>query len=421
MDTHKIVNNRYQLLTVIKRGGFGTIYKGHDTVLGKDIAVKEINHELLKDAWYVDQFQNEARHVAKMNHQNIVHIFDLVEAEDRQFYIIMEFIDGYDLNTLIKESKAASRDFPTHIAVHIVAEICKALDYAHNCRHTENNEPLNLVHQDILRDNIMIAKNGLVKLIDFGIAGAQKKAIAQKDTVVLQGKVQYMSPEHVSVEQNIDRRSDIFSLGLVLYELLEGRRFFLYDDTHKIVDILRNGKLKLKDLSKTPKPLQSVLNKALEKSLDKRYQNANQLYIDLVTYLVLNSDSANIDKELVNFVSGFDMKSQPEPAETNETLFNIAESDLIFDSVLDDIEKNKVTAGQRETLPEVPPEQVVKAEKEKPVLRDEPQTKEDDLNIIKPISSKPAEYFEAGDEIKTVIDVVRLSTRGDKKLFIKSG
>lgn len=423
MDVLKLLNNRYQLLSVIKRGGFGTIYRGYDTVLGKDIAIKEINQDLVQDSWYIDQFQNEARHVAKMNHQNIVHIFDLVETDDGQFYIVMEFIDGFDLTHILKESKLLGKNIPQHLAVHIVAEICKALDYAHNCRNSESNEPLNLVHQDVSPSNIMISKSGIVKLIDFGIAGVQRETMDDPDTITLQGKIQYMSPEHVASDQVLDKRSDIFCIGLVLYEMLEGKRFFQDEQTQRIVETLRDGKIKLKTSSRTPKPLQKILSKAIERSPEKRFQNANQLYIDLVTHLVMNHDSSTIDAELVHFMQDF--TDTDLPVESFDKTLDIRESDLLLDINLDDpSDKSEDLNGSFK----IPQRKTATAEHESVSAPNSfPKTESTPLRPSNgfapeaaPAPAKPEAAERAADEIKTVIDVVRLSTRGHKKLMIRS-
>lgn len=405
MESLKVLNNRYQLLSVIKKGGFGIIYKGYDSVLGKDIVVKEIKPELLEDSKYVEQFQNEARHVAKMNHQNIVHIFDLVETGDKQFYIVMEFIKGLDLHALLKECHLQGKRLPQHLAVHIVAEVCKALDYAHNCIITENNEPCKLVHQDISPSNIMISVTGVIKLIDFGIAGVQKKSLREKNYVALQGKLPYMSPEHVSEHAVLDARSDIFSLGLILYEILEGKRFFGKEEDQKIIELLRNGKLKLKALKHTPKPLEKVLNKALEKSLEHRYQNANQFYIDLVTYQVLNNDSANIDKEVGDFVSSL----TNQPALDTDDLLTLPETDILFKDILNEV-------GEKTTLPGLQP----RSEERRPTpdqhAGDESNSPTSPTAPLEFSGMQEDEYFtQLEDEVKTIIDVVRLSTRGYKK------
>jgi len=405
MDVLKTLNNRYQLLSVIKQGGFGIIYKGHDSVLGKDIAVKEIKPELLGEAWYIDQFQNEARHVAKMNHQNIVHIFDLVQTETRQFYIVMEYIDGVDLNRLMQECLKRGERLPQNLGVYIVAEVCKALDYAHNCTSYDSREPLNLVHQDISPSNIMISRKGLIKLIDFGIAGVQRRTIARENALTRPGKIQYMSPEHVCIDSQLDKRSDIFSLGLVLYEVLEGKRFFLTEDSQKILEILRNGKLKFKDMKHTPKPLQEVLNKSLEHSPEKRYQNAIQFYIDLVTYLVLNSDSTVLDGEIANLIVRMTGQPAAEPSRFSE----LTESDAIFQELLEDIDESSLQKFEStEMFDDEAPKSAPAAQKPLPMPA------APGLEYTEP-------FTEVRDEIKTVIDMVRLSTRGHKKLFLKAG
>lgn len=415
MEALKVLNNRYQLLSIIKKGGFGIIYKGYDSVLGKDIAVKEVKPELLKDNWYVEQFQKEARNVAKMNHLNIVHIFDLVQYDDRQFYIIMEYIDGIDLNRLQLEYLKRGQLMPQHIGVHIVAEVCKALDYAHNCYTHDRHGPLNLVHQDISPSNIMISKHGIVKLIDFGIAGVQRKALEEENYVTLQGKVQYMSPEHVDMNADLDKRSDLFSLGLVLYEVLEGKRFFLTEESQKIIEILKNGKLKLKDFKHTPRPLQSVLYRALEKTPEKRYQNANQFYIDLVTYLVLNADTSRVDQEMADIVAN--VLTGAEASENWTDLLEIKESDSIFNTPKEGDDFNNETA--------LPATEMVEPDESYPVTVELESLSSEDASptsLSKPAGKAPElteTLTEVGDEIKTVIDVVRLSERGHKKLFIK--
>jgi len=416
MEALKVLNNRYQLLTIIKKGGFGIIYKGYDSVLGKDVAVKEIKPELLKDDWYVEQFQKEARNVAKMNHQNIVHIFDLVQYDDRQFYIIMEYIDGIDLSRLLLESMKRGQLLPQHIGVHVVAEVCKALDYAHNCISHDRHEPLNLVHQDISPSNIMLSKHGIVKLIDFGIAGVQKKALEEENYVTLQGKVQYMSPEHVDMMAEMDKRSDLFSLGLVLYEILEGKRFFLTEESQKIIEILRNGKLKLRDFKHTPKPLQSVLSRALEKTPERRYQNANQLYIDLVTFLVLNADTSRIDQEIAGIVSK--LSNGYATSDDWTDLLDIKESDTLFeDGMKSDDDFDETSDSKRMPLAKPDEAYIETVELNAPDVGQTP--------IAPPTENRGGEYTETlteiGDEIKTVIDVVRLSERGHKKMFIKGG
>jgi len=401
----RILNNRYQILSVIKEGGFGIIYKGYDNVLGKDVTIKEIKPELLGDPEIIEQFKSEARHVAKMNHQNIVHIFDFVQQEEN-FYIVMEYIDGLDLSALIQHCKKKGTLIPQHITLHIIAEVCKALDYAHNCRNTDNNEPLNLVHQDISPSNIMISKTGQVKVIDFGLSGTQEIFFAEDDQLFVRGKLQYMSPEHVSNEHQLDRRSDIFSLGLVLYEALEGKRFFNLEHAQKIIETLRNGKIKVRDLRRTPKSLRKIVKKALEKSPDERYQNSNEFFIDLVTYLVSTTDITSIDSELINFIGQYTQTNgSVQPALPDQG------SDLV-DSFLEKYKRDDAHNSERA-------EEIISTDSSQKKSHTPAQPTAEILTNEQ--ASGVTSYFEGEDDIKTIIDVIRLSERGNKKLFIRGG
>ncbi|MCH7753889.1 serine/threonine protein kinase [candidate division KSB1 bacterium] len=405
MTEVRILNNRYQILSVIKEGGFGIIYKGYDNVLGKDVTIKEIKPELLGDPNIIEQFKSEARHVAKMNHQNIVHIFDFVQ-EEGNFYIIMEYIDGLDLSALIQNCMKKGTFIPQHITLHIIAEVCKALDYAHNCRNTDNNEPLNLVHQDISPSNIMISKTGQIKVIDFGLTGTHEKKFADDTLLFVRGKLQYMSPEHVNNEQKLDRRSDIFSLGLVLYEALEGKRFFHLQSAQKIIETLRNGKLKVRDLRLTPKPLRKIVKKALEKSPDERYQNSNLFFIDLVTHLASTTDITSIDSELINFIR--------QHTQTNGSSRSplADEKPDILDSLLEEYD------NEADNL-ERPPEEMTSARTLEKKLR--PAVEPAAGILTDKQADSITSYFEGEDDVKTIIDVIRLSERGNKKSFVRGG
>ncbi|MFQ5675948.1 MAG: protein kinase [bacterium] len=411
MSTEQVINKRYQVLSMVKEGGFGIIYKGYDSVLGKDIIAKKIRPELLSDPEIIEQFQSEARHVAKMNHQNIVHVFDLVQDEQNNYYMIMEYIDGMDLGTLIQNSQHLGQKIPRHLTLHIIAEVCKALDYAHNCRNSETNEPLNFVHQDISPGNIMISKTGIVKLIDFGLTGMQRKSIDDENYMVLRGKVPYMSPEHVNNDQVPDKRSDVFSLGLVLYEALEGKRFFHLEYPQKIIETLRNGKLRIRDFKNTPRHLRKIVRKALAKPQSERYQNANQFYIDLVTYLASSLDSTALDEELADFIkaslgeNGLSKSTELLDTDPFETTLDNAETEFYgggphFDGVPDLLYSQPGNSFSEQPQPDLPstaggPHVGVKKEVDE-------------------------QLFEGGDDVKTVIDVFRLSERGHKKTILRA-
>jgi len=415
MTAIKTLNDRLQLISVIKRGGFGTIYRGFDTVLGKEIAVKEINRELVNDTWYVNQFQNEARHIAKMNHQNIIHIFDLVKTNDGEFYIVMEYIHGLDLRQILKEGAARNNPLPKELATYIISEICKALDYAHSCRNPETNDPLNLVHQDISPSNIMISFDGKVKLIDFGIATPKREVFNNDNKLTLQGKVPYMSPEHVAMEPSLDNRSDLFSLGLVFFELLESKRYFFGEETAKIIERLRVGDFNLNNTINTSAELKIIIEKSMDPLPERRYQNANQFYIDLITYLAGATDISSLSTELTRYFAEI---TAPAPDNFQDAGLQIPESDLLFDITMaaPDAQSTQLNGnGHAAPQTQSPPDNL-----------DERQAGEDyqtveHLNGDKPAIHQYAEpnqqdgYDGAVDDIKTEIDVLRLATREESK------
>ncbi len=300
----KVIDEKYEILREIKRGGFGVIYEGLDLATDRKVAIKTVDPRLLGEAKYIDMFRDEALSVARLSHHNIVQIFDIRRDEEGQFYIIMEFIDGPDLSRLLRAGKRAGQPLPLHLGVYIVAEVCAGLDYAHNRKDPQTNQPLNLVHQDISPANIMVTRNGEVKIIDFGIANFRRKQSRQKGQVLIQGKLNYIAPEQLNGSAHLDRRADIFSLGLVLYELLTGERLIRDSDPQTVVDILRHGKWDLSGLQErqAPENLQQILGKALAVKPEDRYANANQMYMELMHFLILTAPAADFNTELAEYI-----------------------------------------------------------------------------------------------------------------------
>ena len=204
----------------IAEGGMGSIFEGEQIGAEgfvKRVAVKTINPEYAEKSDFVASFVGEARLVADFSHPNVVSIQHLGRYAGG-YYIVMEFVDGVDLYRLSSRLRQLQRDCPVDIALFIVSRICRALAYAHD-RRDESGRPLGLVHRDLSPRNIMVAWEGVVKLTDFGVAKVGLMGSGEEDELV--GSPQYMSPEQASLGP-IDARSDIFSTGLVLYELLAG-------------------------------------------------------------------------------------------------------------------------------------------------------------------------------------------------------
>ncbi|MDZ7336767.1 MAG: PEGA domain-containing protein [candidate division KSB1 bacterium] len=302
-EEKRLIQNKYEIVSKIKQGGFGIVYKGYDHVFEKPVAIKAIEPSLLREARYIDLFLEEAKNAGKLSHNNIVHIYNLVRDENGQFFIIMEYIDGVDLGKILRWCQKRNMTIPHHLSVFIVKEICKALEYAHNKRDLMTDKPLRLVHQDISPSNIMASSSGHVKLIDFGLAKIRFQTDSS-DQIVLSGKLPYMAPEQVNGGV-IDRRTDIFSLGAVFYEMLTGERLFPLDDPYQTIELIKKCKIDASVLERhhIDVSLQQIVLKMLQRDSDQRYQGANGVYLDLVEYLMATARSVDFAEELGDFVA----------------------------------------------------------------------------------------------------------------------
>ena len=242
----------------------------------KVVAVKRILPHLSDNKEFLDMFVDEAKMVAGLTHPNIVHIFDLGKI-DRSYYIAMEYVHGRDLRTIQKRAREKGLRMPLDLSLRVVSQVCAALEYAHR-KKDERGRPMEIVHRDVSPQNILISFEGEVKLVDFGIAKAATKA-SITDRGALRGKVLYMSPEQ-AWGRPIDRRSDVFSLGIVLYELVTDTKPFLSGGTEvSILELVRqcvvtppreiNGRV--------PEALDRVIMKALAREPDDRYEDAGQM------------------------------------------------------------------------------------------------------------------------------------------------
>ncbi|HEX9652396.1 MAG TPA: serine/threonine-protein kinase, partial [bacterium] len=298
------IGNKYQVLHEIKRGGFGIIYKGMDRHLDKLVAIKAIDPKFLGEARYLDMFQREATSIAQLNHHNIVQVYDIKRDSWNHMYIIMEYVDGPDLMTLLRASRRKNITMPRHLGVHIVAEVCSALDYAHNRRDSVRGEPMNIIHQDISPVNIMLARAGEVKIIDFGMANLRRDQSKIGSEVFVQGNIHYLAPEQVNGSTAVDRRCDIFAAGLILFEILTGERLIKSSQPREIIESLVSGNWDVIRFNseKIPEKLRDPIRQALEHDPRNRYPNANSFYKDLTHYLLLASPAADFQTEISQFI-----------------------------------------------------------------------------------------------------------------------
>ena len=257
----------------------------------KVVVIKQILSHLAQDNEFVEMFLDEARIAAKLSHPNIVQIYDLGKADD-SFYIAMEYVSGRNIQHLITKEGEQKRMIPVEHACRIVAGVCDGLYYAHT-RKDYDGTPLNIVHRDISPQNILISFAGGVKLVDFGIAKASTQ-LAQTRAGVLKGKYAYMSPEQVRGSK-IDQRSDVFSVGLVMYEMLTGHRAFERENSLKTLKaIVQEKPLNPKELNPLiPDPVVKLLSKALEKNPDRRYASAQDMQLAIEDYLETSAKKSN--------------------------------------------------------------------------------------------------------------------------------
>ncbi len=277
---------KYYLLERINTGGMAEVFRAKAYgVEGFErlVAVKRILSNIAEDKEFIKMFIDEAKIAVQLNHANIAQIFDL-GVVDNSYYIALEHIHGRDLRNIFDRCRTLGEPMPIAQACFIVMKMCEGLDYAHNKRDQSGRE-LNLVHRDVSPQNILVSFEGEVKVIDFGIAKAAGKG-AKTQAGILKGKFGYMSPEQVR-GLPIDRRSDIFSCGIVLYELLTGERLFVGESDFSTLEKVRNVEILPPSTynRKIPDELERIVLKALAKDVDERYANAIDLHDELQAFV----------------------------------------------------------------------------------------------------------------------------------------
>ena len=277
---------KYHLIEAIAAGGMAELYRAKLYGAGgfeKDLAIKKILPQLVRDEAFVQMFMDEAMITVTLNHGNIVSVIDFGELEG-EYYLVMEYVDGINLQSLIKKSQELSDPIPPPIACYTVLNICRGLDYAHR-KVGPDGKPLQIVHRDVSPQNILLSFEGEVKIVDFGIARAASR-ITSTQAGVVKGKVAYMSPEQLT-GQEVDNRSDIFAAGIILYEMLTNRRPFEGGTPQEtMAQISRGAYEKPHKLNKkVDKKLTAVVKKALERNPKKRYKTAGEMATALSDYV----------------------------------------------------------------------------------------------------------------------------------------
>jgi serine/threonine-protein kinase len=278
---------KYTLLRKLATGGMAEVFLAQaDGPMGfrKKCVVKRILPHFNDDARFIEMFLGEARLAAQLNHPNLVQIFDFGEAGG-QYYLAMEYIDGPNLRVLNQAARRQEGPIGFALAARIIALAAEGLHFAHDLR-GENGEFLNLVHRDISPDNILVSRSGAVKVVDFGIAKATSQPHLTRSGMI-KGKMAYMPPEQLAREP-LDRRSDLFALGIVLYELVTGGMPFDATSEVSIIQaIMSQAPLERPSLRRPdcPPALEAIITRCLEKDREARYPSAAALQTDLERFI----------------------------------------------------------------------------------------------------------------------------------------
>lgn len=270
---------KYQILERIATGGMAEIYKARLEGIGgfqRTFAIKRILPHLSLDAEYVAMLVDEAKVAGLLSHANIVQILDLGQV-DKVWYIAMEFVEGRDLGGVLKRARERGLMLPVPHACFVALELLKGLEYAHQRQVMRGGRqvPLNIIHRDVSPPNVLLSFQGEVKLTDFGIARASLKA-AETQAGIIKGRFDYMSPEQAAGSRELDQRSDLFAVGVVLYEMLTGHHPFRQDSEFATLEAVREGKYTPASQHNpdVPYALQTIVDRALRVDKAERFGSA---------------------------------------------------------------------------------------------------------------------------------------------------
>ncbi len=277
---------QYVLLEKIATGGMAEVWKARkrgEEGFQKIVAIKKILPHLSDDQDFIGMFVDEAKLAAQLNHSNIIHIYDLGKIQS-SYFIAMEYVDGADLKTIVSRGRERDQPLGFELALFVTTKIASALDYAHRKRDFDEKE-MELVHRDVSPQNVLISHEGDIKLCDFGIAKATSKG-SHTQAGALKGKLQYMSPEQ-AWGRAIDRRSDIFALAVVLFEMLTQRKLFTGDNEMSVLEQVRDARVAAPSLinDEVPPEVDRIVLKGLAKDPADRYQTAGEMAKDIDSVL----------------------------------------------------------------------------------------------------------------------------------------
>jgi serine/threonine protein kinase len=296
---------RYRVIEKLESGGMAEVFRAESEGLQgfkKQVAIKRVLPHLSEKKKFISMFLDEARLSAHLSHSNCVQVFD-IGVGDNAYFIVMEFVDGANLKTIAESLKKMGKEFPVAAAVFIAHEICKGLSYAHDLA-DPNGVQLNIVHRDMSPPNVLITKYGEVKIVDFGLAKANSQ-LEKSEPGIIKGKFSYLSPE-AALGQDVDHRTDIFAVGIILWELLTGQRLFLGETDFQTVKKVQQAIIPppSQHNRRVNQELEGIVNKALARDPNARYRSARELGRDLASCMFkLGQPVSSFDIEVLVHVA----------------------------------------------------------------------------------------------------------------------
>ncbi|MBX3234302.1 MAG: serine/threonine protein kinase [Labilithrix sp.] len=295
---------KYQLVAEIARGGMGIVYLAvarGPARFNKLLVVKQLKPELVEDTTFLEMFLEEARLAARLSHPNIVQTYEIGN-DDNRHYMVMDYLEGVTLARVLKKKKES---FTLAMHLRILCEALQGLHHAHTLTDFDNT-PLGIVHRDATPQNLFVTFDGQVKVVDFGIAKALDSSLETK-TGVLKGKPSYMAPEQIAGD--VDPRSDVFTAGVMIWEAVAGRRMWARQSDVEILTHIIKGEVPslATEVPDAPAELVRIVEKALKKSRDERYESAASLQEDLEKYLTasgMNVSLREIGKVVAEIFAG---------------------------------------------------------------------------------------------------------------------
>jgi serine/threonine protein kinase len=355
-----MADNRYRITERVAAGGMAEVFRGvAESMRGfkKNVAIKRILPALAQNKKFVAMFLDEARLSLALQHANIVQVFEIGHSEDT-YFIVMEYVDGVDLKAILDWRKRINKRVPVAHSLYVIMEICKGLSYAHELTNPDNDAPLGIVHRDISPPNVLISKQGEIKVVDFGLAKATSQ-VEVTDPGVVKGKMSYLSPEAARGEE-VDHRADIFAVGILLYEMLTGKRLFYGETDYQTVELVRNAKVPpLRPQNPQVEPeLEDIVRKALAKRKEDRYQSATDLQDALAQYSysrglkVISRDIAELVRQCLE-----DRRMQSGEGKKQSIVEHILQGELVKFTSVDfaDTGAQPLTAAELGPEPQPPP------------------------------------------------------------------